>query len=81
MRITERGTKGDRSTIIVPSAGIPWFVQLFSYYASSAEGGCDFGHCLVWKSLFCLVMAYIFPSPGQAASDKGAFNRDEDFLF
>jgi len=36
LKISEK-TSGSRSTIIVPVAGIVWFVDLFTYYASSEE--------------------------------------------
>jgi hypothetical protein len=33
LKIAEKGTNRDRSTVIVPAAGIRWFVQLLHYYA------------------------------------------------
>ena len=40
LKISEKGNNRERSTIIVPSSGIPWFVELFHYYAgASADGG------------------------------------------
>ena len=37
----EKGTNRERSTIIIPAAGIPWFRELFNYYAGGTnEAGC-----------------------------------------
>lgn len=36
LKISEK-TSGSRSTIIVPVAGIVWFVDLFNYYANGEE--------------------------------------------
>jgi hypothetical protein len=36
LKISEK-TSGSRSTIIVPIAGVVWFVDLFSYYANGDE--------------------------------------------
>lgn len=39
-RVRWRGCR-ERSTIIVPSAGLPWFRELFNYYAGGTnETGC-----------------------------------------
>lgn len=37
LKISEK-TSGSRSTIIVPIAGVVWFVDLFTYYANNDEG-------------------------------------------
>ncbi|CAD7698571.1 unnamed protein product [Ostreobium quekettii] len=39
LKISEKGNNRERSTIIVPSSGIPWFVELFHYYAAASDGG------------------------------------------
>lgn len=36
LKISEK-TSATRSTIIVPSSGIPWFLDLFNYYVNSEE--------------------------------------------
>eukprot|EP00210_Caulerpa_lentillifera_P002769 g2646.t2 len=35
LKISERGNNRERSTIIVPSAGIQWFVELFHYFSGA----------------------------------------------
>ncbi len=36
LKISEK-TSGSRSTIIVPSAGVVWFIDLFNYYANGND--------------------------------------------
>eukprot|EP00803_Ostreobium_quekettii_P000356 evm.model.scf_454.11 EVM.evm.TU.scf_454.11 scf_454:73376-75253(+) len=47
LKVSEKGNNRERSTIIVPSSGIPWFVELFHYYA----GGTNENGTLVNKEL------------------------------
>ena len=35
LKISEKGTNRERSTIIVPGQSLPWFRELFNYYAST----------------------------------------------
>lgn len=37
LKVSEKGNNRERSTIIVPSGGIPWFVELFHYYAAGTN--------------------------------------------
>ena len=37
MKIAEKGTNRERSTIIVPYNGIMWFRELFNYYAGGTN--------------------------------------------
>ena len=37
LKIAEKGTNRERSTIIVPYTGIMWFRELFNYYAGGAN--------------------------------------------
>lgn len=37
LKISEKGQNRERSTIIVPSAGIQWFVELFNYFAGGTN--------------------------------------------
>lgn len=37
LKVSEKGNNRERSTIIVPSAGISWFVELFHYYAGGTN--------------------------------------------
>lgn len=37
LKIAEKGTNRERSTIIVPFAGIMWFRELFNYYAGGTN--------------------------------------------
>jgi len=37
LKISEKGQNRERSTIIVPSAGIKWFVELFHYYSGGTS--------------------------------------------
>eukprot|EP01025_Chloroclados_australasicus_P003975 TRINITY_DN1094_c0_g1_i6.p2 TRINITY_DN1094_c0_g1~~TRINITY_DN1094_c0_g1_i6.p2 ORF type:complete len:321 (-),score=66.45 TRINITY_DN1094_c0_g1_i6:3388-4350(-) len=41
LKVSEKAAARERSTIIVPSVGIPWVFQLFHYYSSAAanQGG------------------------------------------
>lgn len=47
VKVSEKGNNRERSTIIVPSSGIPWFAELFHYYA----GGTNESGTLVNKEL------------------------------
>lgn len=35
LKISEKGTNRERSTIIVPGQSLPWFRELFNYYATT----------------------------------------------
>ena len=35
LKISEKGTNRERSTIIVPGQSLPWFRELFNYFAST----------------------------------------------
>ena len=37
LKVSEKGNNRERSTIIVPCSGIPWFVELFHYYAGGTN--------------------------------------------
>ena len=37
LKIAEKGTNRERSTIIVPYTGIMWFRELFNYYAGGTN--------------------------------------------
>ena len=37
LKIAEKGTNRERSTIIVPNTGIMWFRELFNYYAGGTN--------------------------------------------
>ena len=41
LKISEKGTNRERSTIIVPGQSLPWFRELFNYYATT-EASCAF---------------------------------------
>ncbi|KAK9817960.1 hypothetical protein WJX72_004943 [[Myrmecia] bisecta] len=37
LKIAEKGSNRERSTVIVPKLGIPWFRELFNYYAAGVD--------------------------------------------
>ena len=41
LKISEKGTNRERSTIIVPGQSLPWFRELFNYYATT-EPSCAY---------------------------------------
>lgn len=56
LKIAEKGTNRERSTIIVPNTGIMWFRELFNYYA----GGTNEQGPLVSKELPIETKAFYF---------------------
>ncbi|CAI0432484.1 unnamed protein product [Linum tenue] len=63
LKISEK-TSSTRSTIIVPSSGISWFLDLFNYYVNSDE------HDLFSKELQCFILIL-------GKIEEGVFSRDE----
>ncbi len=43
LKIAEKGSNRERSTVIVPKLGIPWFRELFNYYAAGVD---EQGRCV-----------------------------------
>ena len=39
LKVSERGINRERSTVVVPAAGVSWFEALLSYYTDGAEEG------------------------------------------
>lgn len=60
LKISEKGQNRERSTIIVPSAGIQWFVELFNYFAGGTnEQGYFTSSRKLIELLFCVDSATV----------------------
>ena len=64
MKISEKGTNRERSTIIVPGQSLPWFRELFNYYATTEPS-----YALVPPSTGIVVHCSILDEPRMGIPD------------